>query len=143
MTVNVAAAGAPQIQIHEPDPQYHAGACNIGHDEIRRRWRFGHEMVLLALVVFAVLVLLHVPALLRFVVAAPVAVGAACYLEAALKFCVRFGMRGLFNFGALGAEGTVVDPVARARDRRRARQLAAASLAVALLVGAVAVLLPF
>ena len=140
--MNLTTAGAPQIQIQQPDPKYRAGACNIGHEEIRRRWRFGHQISIFALVLYAALVLLHVPPLLRFVVAAPVAVASACYLEAALKFCVRFGMRGLFNFGALGAEGTVVDPVARARDRRRARQLSTASLVIAVLVGAVAVLLP-
>ncbi len=143
MTVNLKAAGAPQIQIQRPDPEYRAGACNIGHDEIRKRWRFGHEMALFALVLFAVLVFVHAPALLRFIIAAPVAVSAACYLEAALRFCVRFGMNGLFNFGGLGSTGTVADQMARARDRRRAIQLSSASLVVALLVGTVAVLLPF
>ena len=143
MTVNRAAAGAPQIQIQQPDAEYRAGACNIGRAEIRRRWRTGHLVLLIALALYAVLVLVHAPPLVRFVVAAPVAVSAACYLEAALKFCVRFGIMGLFNFGALGAEATVADLEARARDRRRAMQLSAASLVVALLVGTVAVLLPF
>lgn len=140
--MNLATAGAPQIQIQQPDPKYRAGACNIGHEEIRRRWRFGHQVSIFALVLYAVLVLLHVPPLLRLVVAAPVAVSAACYLEAAFRFCVRFGMNGLFNFGGLGSQGTVADPAARARDRRRALQLSLSSLVIAVLVGTVAVLLP-
>jgi hypothetical protein len=137
------ATGAPRISFEGSDTDYRPGACNIGRAEIRRRWRTGHLVLLFALALYAVLVLVHAPALVRCVIAAPVAVSAACYLEAALKFCVRFGMMGLFNFGALGAEGTVADLEARARDRRRAVQLSAASLVIALLVGAVAVLLPF
>ena len=141
-------ADTPRISFDGPDTDhrpgdYRPGACNIGRAEIRSRWRLGHLMLLVTIALYAVLVLAHTPALIRFVVAAPAAVGAACYFEAALKFCVRFGMRGLFNFGGLGAEAKVVDSQARARDRRRAAQLSAASLVVALLIGTVAVLLPF
>ena len=99
-------------------------------------------MALATVVLFVFLVVVDVPSLVRFVVAAPAAVAAACYLEAALKFCVRFGMLGLFNFGAHGSETKVVDVRARARDRSRAIQLAAGSWAVAMVVGTIAVVLP-
>lgn len=142
MTFNPAAAGSPPIRFDDPQSQYRAGACNIGRDEINRRWRFGHFMALTTVVLFAFLAVIDVPSIVRFVVVAPAAVAAACYLEAALKFCVRFGMLGLFNFGTHGAETKVVDDRARARDRTRAIQLAAGSCAVAMAVGLIAVVLP-
>ena len=67
---------------------------------------------------------------------------AAGYLQAWFRFCVAFGSRGVFTFGALGRTETVADDEALARGRRRARQVGVASLGVGIAVGVIAALLP-
>jgi hypothetical protein len=142
MAIALTAAGSPPISFNEQDPQYRSGACNIGADEINRRWRFGHFAVISGIGLFAVLVAAGAPPLARFSVAVPAAVAAACYIEAYLKFCIRFGWLGLFNFGSYGTTSHVADAAERARDRRRSLLLSAATAAIGVAVGIVAVALP-
>lgn len=96
----------------------------------------------MTLVTLAVAIAVGAPPLARLVVALPAAGAAVAYLEAALKFCVAFGSRGVFNFGPLGTLTTIADAGARDRDRVRALQLALAGLVIGLAVGAIAVALP-
>ena len=118
--------------------QYVPGVCNIGPDEIRSRRRGG----LVALgTTFAGFVLLHaigaspVMHLFLFLPALGAALG---LLQAARRFCIHFGWRSLFNFGAVGkvqrANATAGE---RDADRRTAIWLitisAAAAAAFALL----------
>ena len=42
---------------------------------------------------------------------------AAGYLQAWLRFCAAFGLRGVFNFGPTGRQSSVADDAARRRDR--------------------------
>lgn len=121
---------------------YVPGVCNIGPAEIARRRRFGHLGLVVTVAFFAGLVAFHVPPLARFLVALPAAGTAAGYLQAVFHFCAGFGSRGLFNFGPIGSEIEVTNPEALARDRARSRQIGLMSLAVGLVVGVVAVLLP-
>ncbi len=67
---------------------------------------------------------------------------ASGYLQAWLKFCAGFGSLGVYNFGRLGQPFAVPDDEARARDRRRARQIGLAAGLIGLVVAVVAVLLP-
>jgi len=118
------------------------GACNIGADEIARRRRIGDVGAILTVALFVVLVGLHAPAPVRFLVALPAAGAVAGYLQALFRFCVAFGSRGVFNFGRHGTVIDVADDTARNRDRARALELSVAIAAVGLGVGAIAVLLP-
>lgn len=121
---------------------YRPGACNIGKQEIDRRRRLGHVGAVATAGFFLVLVALGVPDWWRFAVALPAAGTAVSYLEAALKFCVAFGTRGVFNFGPLGSLAAVADPSARSRDRLRALEITLVGLLIGLAVGAIAVVLP-
>ncbi len=142
MSLALSAAGSPPISFHDDSSDYRAGACNIGPAEITRRWRFGHAALIFAIALYALLVIVGAPPLSRFIVALPAAVAIACYIEAALKFCIRFGWLGMFNFGAFGSTQQVADSVARSTDRRRALRLSAALLVICIAIGIVAVLLP-
>ena len=121
---------------------YQPAVCNIGPEEIARRRMTGHVGLLATLAVLAVLVLVHAPPLTRLMAILPAAGSASGYLQAWLKFCAGFGSRGIFNFGPLGESTAVGDADARARDRRRSRQIGLASLAIGIVVGIIAVLLP-
>jgi hypothetical protein len=140
MTLSLAAPEAPNADFRRAD--YQPGACNIGPAEIARRWHAGHLGAVATLATLCVIVLVGAPPVTRLIVALPAAGAAVAYLEAALKFCVAFGSRDVFNFGPLGAVATVADGSARSRDRIRALEITVAGLVVGLAVGAVCVALP-
>ena len=135
-------AGSPPISFDEHDSDYRAGACNIGPAEIARRRRFGHLAVGVSVALFGLLIVVGVPPLVRFTVAAPAAVAVACYMEATLKFCIGFGWLGVFNFGTRGTTQRVADGGARASDRWRALRLSRVCAAISIALGAIAVILP-
>jgi hypothetical protein len=144
MTVYAAAPGTPTSA---PTPiaivdEYRPGVCNIGPAEIARRRRAGHVGAIAAAALFAGLVAIDAPPLLRLAIALPAAVSASGYLQARLKFCAGFGQMGVFNFDDLGTTQQVVDEAARAADRRMARRISLTSGAIGLAVGVAAALLP-
>jgi hypothetical protein len=141
--VTLQLAAAPGSPILATEAQgYQPGVCNIGPDEIAKRRRTGHLGAIATLVTFVVLAALGVPPIARFIVALPAALAASGYLQAYFKFCVAFGTAGVFNFGARGTTQHVVDAAARSRDRQRVLQLSLGIGAIAVLIGALAVLVP-
>jgi hypothetical protein len=123
-------------------PAYRPGVCNIGPAEVaRRRWA-GHIGLVATLLVFATLVAVDAPPLLRLILFVPAAGAASGYLQAWLKFCAGFGALGVFNFGQVGGTQPVADPEARKRDRRRANQIGLTSLLIGVAVAVAAFLLP-
>ena len=140
MTVSIFAASRPQTTLAPAD--YVPGVCNIGPAEIARRRRAGHIGLAAALALFAVLVAIDAPNWTRLLIAIPAIGSASGYIQARLKFCAGFGSRGIFNFGEVGPTERVADDADRARDRARARQIGAASIAIGLAVGVIAAALP-
>ena len=122
---------------------YQPGICNIGPAEIARRRRAGHVGLGASIVLLAALVAIDAPPLSRLLVALPTAAAASGHLQARFRFCAGFGSRGIYNFGELGQTAHVEDAEARRRDRARATQIGAASVAIGAGVGVVAALLPF
>jgi hypothetical protein len=115
--------------------------CNIGPAEIqRRRWVAG-GLTIAAIAVAIGLLAAGVPHLTRLVLW-PVAAGAAIsWLQVVNRFCVRFGIGGLENFGEMGEERKV----ARRQlleDQRRALRLIAEGMLIGLLVTVAFVNLP-
>lgn len=121
---------------------YAPGACNIGPAEIRRRRMSGHVGSVAALAALGLLVALDAPAVARLLVVPPVALAASGYLQARMRFCANYGWRGIFNVGEIGDDEQVVDRAARAADRRLALGIGLGSLAVGMVAGVIAVLLP-
>ena len=140
--MSLSLAVSPSPRVDSGSAEYQPGACNIGPAEIARRWRTGHLAVAATLVTLAVLVAVGAPPLARLILALPAAGTAVAYLEAALKFCVAFGSRGVFNFGPLGTLATIRDSSARSRDRTRAFQITLAGVLIGLAVGVIAVAVP-
>ena len=125
------------------DRSYEPGVCNIGPAEIARRRRSGHTGVIAAVVLVAILVVVHAPTPLRLLTFFPAAVAAAGYLQAWLRFCAGFGWLGVLNFGDVGTTEQVGSAEDRARDRAMAIRIGVASAAFGLLVALTAFLLPF
>jgi hypothetical protein len=124
------------------DGGYTPGACNIGPEEIERRRRSGVVGLAVGASMAIGLVVVGAPAPARWLVAIPVAGGAAGLLQAQLKFCAAYGFRGVRGLVGLGRPEPVVDPAARRVDRRRSLEIGAASAAIGLAVAGVLVVLP-
>lgn len=125
-----------------PGDEYESGVCNIGPDEIAQRLTIAHIGLLITIGFLVLLIITQVPLLARFSVALPAWGTAVAYLQAWRRFCVAFGAMGLFNFGRVGSTERVQDPRARARDRRRALEIAFLGLLAGVASGATAMLLP-
>jgi hypothetical protein len=122
--------------------QYRPGACNIGPAEIARRRRAGLFELGLVAVIAIVLVVVGAPPLARLVVF-PVLAGAIVSLEQARRhFCAGFAMAGIRNFGAREDLEHVVDPAAKAADRRAALVMFGYSSLIAAAITALFVVLP-
>jgi len=121
---------------------YQPGVCNIGPAEIRRRRLSGWIGAAIAVVFLALGFGLGWPAPWRLLVAVPVGLAASGFLQAAFRFCAGFGVRGLFNFGDLGAEEQVHEGEYRRKDQRKALQIMGLSLLIAIVVAAGALLIP-
>ena len=130
------------IVYQQASTDYQPGTCNIGAAEIRRRWLGGHVGVITAVLLLVVLVAVGAPPITRLLIALPAAGAAISYLQAHLRFCAAFGLRGMYNFGRPGSERAVADESARASDRRRAIQVALGGALVGTIVGLTAVALP-
>jgi hypothetical protein len=121
---------------------YKPGVCNIGPAEIARRRRSGHAGLLISVVLLAVLLVIGAPHWTRLALVLTAGGSASGYLQAWFHFCAGFGSMGVYNFGPLGSVEQVADPSARSRDRRRSIEIGLASLAIGLVVGITAFLLP-
>ena len=122
--------------------EYRPGVCNIGPAEIARRRRTGHTGVIAAVVLFAVLIAVHAPAITRLLLFLPAAGAAAGYLQAWLRFCAGFGWLGVLNFDEVGTTERVGSSEDRARDRATAFRIGLASAAIGVAVAIAAFVLP-
>ena len=133
--------GAEAAATLSPD-RYEPGVCNIGPAEIAKRRRAGIVGSLLTLGLLIILVALDLPPIFRLGLFVPAAIAASGFIQARMKFCAGFAALGVFNVGGDGDRVQVVDPEARARDRRRGREISVASFAIGAAVALLAVLLP-
>ena len=121
---------------------YSPGVCNIGPPEIARRRMAGHLGLIVSVVVLAALVAAGLPNWTRLILVLTAGVSASGYLQAWFHFCAGFGSRGVYNFGPVGTVQEVADAANKARDRARSRQIGVIALAIGVLVGVAAAMLP-
>ncbi len=122
--------------------EYVPGVCNIGPAEIERRRRGAIAATAITGVLYLVLVVAGAARPFRLAIAVPAAGAAVSWLQVVLRFCVAFGARGLYNFGALSEERDVVQREAHQADLRRTRAMVGGGLGIGVLVGILAALIP-
>ncbi|MBI3752142.1 MAG: hypothetical protein HY263_10875 [Chloroflexi bacterium] len=115
--------------------------CNIGAAEIHRRRRLAVALAIATVVVAIGLAALDVPQLGRLALWPFAAATGVTWLQVTQRFCVRFGLFGLENFGRLGQERRVASQLLEA-DQRRALKLIAEGALAGLVATLVFVVLP-
>ncbi|GAA3774302.1 hypothetical protein GCM10022240_27630 [Microbacterium kribbense] len=126
----------PQEAVYQP------GVCNIGPAEIRRRRQGGCIGLVVSVLYLAVAFALGWSAPWRLLVVLPAMLGASGFLQGAFHFCVNFGSRGLYNFGARGTQESVHEAEFRRKDQRTAVLIGLLSLAIAVVVALMAFFIP-
>jgi hypothetical protein len=123
--------------------EYVPGTCNICPQELRTR----KKSVLFALILTVALVLLlaltDANRMWRLTLFIPVAYLVISFQQTYFKFCVRFGMKGVFNFGDLGKTDSIQQAEFRKQDRAKAIQMLTTGILAGLAAAIIFYLLPF
>ncbi len=117
---------------------YAPGACNIAHDEVAFRRKFGFVGLGLTVAIAAALFALDAPFWAFFFLAIPAALTAIGFIQAQESFCVRYASEGRYNI-APGYEdrGKVTDEIAHQADMAKARSMNIRAAAIGIAVAAV------
>lgn len=119
------------------EKKYVPGVCNIGEADVRKRKAIGWTWLIATIVLFAVFMLPGVPGSWHLILILPVTISAAGFLQARMHFCAYFAALGIFNFGDdFSKKETVQQAEFRAKDREKALQIIAYSLAIGIAVSA-------
>ena len=122
--------------------EYIPGVCNIGVREIRRRQLVGGIGLFLTITTVFGFYHKHSSQIARLGTFLPALVMSIGYLQARKKFCLGFGISGLFNFGSLGNAKRVISEADRKIDREAAIKLFFQASLIAAAITAFVFLLP-
>ena len=121
----------------EESKEYIPGACNIGPSEIKRRKSVTLFSLILTVATLALILVLQAEKPWRLLLFIPMASLIVNAQQVYFKFCVNFGIRGIFNLGDLGKQDTVAQAEFRKKDRTKAIQM----ITTGILVGIASALL--
>ena len=99
---------------------YIPGTCNIGPAELKARKNVAVFSGVLSIAVIILLYFTHADKLWRLVLFIPAGIFGVSFQQWYNKFCVRFGLSGVFNFGDMGKTYTVEQKEDFNKDRRKA-----------------------
>jgi hypothetical protein len=108
---------------NEDMDRYIPGTCNIGKEEVKKRRNGMVFAAVLAIIIVAVLLFTHADKLWRFFIFFPLVSFAVGFQQTIFKFCVGFGLKGIFNFKDLGESITVEEAEMRRLDKAKATKM--------------------
>jgi hypothetical protein len=122
--------------------EYIPGVCNIGPPEITKRKQAAWIGLAFTIGLWIVFAILRVPSEWKLLLFLPATMSAIGFLQARMKFCVAFGMIGVFNFSLkVGKTDTVDQAEYRRKDKQKALQLIIYSVLIGIVVAVVGYLL--
>lgn len=123
----------------ETKNHYIPGVCNIGPAEIAKRKQAGWSGLIATVILWGIFITFGTPHAWRLLLSLPSAMAASGFLQARMHFCAYFGFASLFNFGsAVGNTDDVLEAEFRAKDRKKAWQIAIYSALIGLAVALIA-----
>ena len=122
---------------------YKPGSCNLGQQEIDSRIRKAWIAFILTIAVVVFIQMNHYPREGRLLVFFPLFYSIICYYQAKKKFCVVFGMRGIFNFESLGKSTHIRNAEHNKFDKKLAIQMTITCFLLAMAIVFIYYLIPF
>jgi hypothetical protein len=104
----------------ETENQYIPGVCNIGPAEIKRRRNGAIFSALFTAALVILLILINAGKIWRLTLFIPAASLGVSFLQWYFKFCVGFGIKGIFNFGDVGNTFSILEKENLEKDRLKA-----------------------
>jgi hypothetical protein len=119
MSLTASDSGTPNQQPEE----YIPGVCNIGKKEIERRKQAAIFSVALCIVCITLIQWLEADRIWKLLLFIPAASLGVRFQQWYFKFCVAFGIKGVFNFGGIGKTFSVEQKEYFRKDRIKAWQM--------------------
>ena len=119
MSLTASDSGTPNQQPEE----YIPGVCNIGKKEIERRKQAAIFSVVLCIVCITLIQWLEADRIWKLLLFIPAASLGVSFQQWYFKFCVAFGIKGVFNFGGIGKTFSVEQKEYFRKDRIKAWQM--------------------
>jgi hypothetical protein len=119
MSLTASDSGTPNQQPEE----YIPGVCNIGKKEIERRKQAAIFSVALCIVCITLIQWLEADRIWKLLLFIPAASLGVSFQQWYFKFCVAFGIKGVFNFGGIGKTFSVEQKEYFRKDRIKAWQM--------------------
>lgn len=117
---------------------YRPGVCNIGKDEIRKRYAIGVAGGIIAGILAYGIFLFSLPTWSLLVCFVPLLLGAEGFYQGYFKFCAGFAARRIFDFsGSSNEKGEVTDKEAHDLDMRKAMRINLYSIVTAVIIAVV------
>jgi hypothetical protein len=114
---------------------YQPGVCNIGKNEIRKRYTIGFVGLVTTAILVFVIALFSLPTWSILVSIVPLFLGAEGFYQGYFRFCAGFAARSVFDFSGSSTEkGNVADKEAHELDMRKAMRINLYSIATAAIV---------
>lgn len=134
---------SPDHQPFEPQKdEYIPGVCNIGKKEIERRKRAAILSFILCILYIAFIEWLDAEKTWRLLLFIPAASLGVSFQQWYFKFCVAFGLKGVFNFGNIGESFTVEQNEYFKKDRMKAWKMIISGLIFGILAAVAVYYLP-
>lgn len=115
-------------------PEYQPGSCNIGGPEIRRRKISAIIGAIFSIAFYIFVLSIHAPKGVRALIFFPLVLATIGWYQSRRKFCLAYGLSGVFNIGNLGEVSRVQDPAQRSADRAQALKMLAQATVVAVML---------
>jgi hypothetical protein len=117
---------------------YRPGVCNIGKNEIRKRYAIGFVGLIITGALVYAIARFSLPRWSLLVCFFPLVLGAEGFLQGYFKFCAGFAARSIFDFsGSSDEEGKVTDKEAHDLDMRKAMKIHLYSAVMAVVATAI------
>jgi hypothetical protein len=122
--------------------EYIPGTCNIGHKELKARKNVAIFSAVLTIVVIALLLIFHADKLWRLILFIPATSSIISFQQWYNKFCVKFGLAGVFNFGEIGKTFSVEQKENFQKDRSKAWKMINIGIVLGLILAILFYILP-
>ena len=123
--------------IKNSNEEYQPETCNIGEKEVEQRMNFALKTIVYCVLFILTVQILGVPMFWRFLLIFPATGLGVSFQQWYFKFCVAFGIKGIFNFGEIGRVTKIENKEHKRKDRIKAWRMIVAGM----LFGVVAALL--